>query len=101
MHIKIFEYIYIYIYIYTYRERDIAIDIDIEIARRCTTLSIFHQARARARGDRNPCSPVSRRENTAVSRRKIIGIFRCPLFRGPPHYKLTCPYLALFSDICI
>ena len=36
-----------------------------------------------------------------LARQNIIHIFRCPLFRGPPHYKLIFYYLALFSKMPI
>ena len=31
----------------------------------------------------------------------VIGIFRCPLFRGPLVISISCTYLALFSNMCI
>ena len=37
----------------------------------------------------------------APPRERCIGFFRCPLVRGPSHYKLICVNLALFSKMLI
>ena len=45
------------------------------------------------------CQPRIASAVDALLRCTLVGLFRCPLFKGPPHYKLTCPYVALFGKM--